>query len=290
MKKIAFVTSKEDPLLIRDDQLAIAPLKKLGFSVEPLVWDNDFNDINSFDGLIFRSCWNYHQKYEQFLKWMADLKEYKGRIFNPLDMSLWNLNKKYLLDLSQLGASVPKTEWISKETVLATNDLKTILDRINSDQVVIKPAVSLNGNDTYLESSQEISKIEVLLKKLPKDRDILIQEFIPEIKTAGEISLIFFNNEFSHAIRKTPSANEFRIHSEYGGQRAPVNPNLDLIKQAQDILKMVNKPLLFSRVDVVETAKGAMLIELEIIDPMLFLGYADGAPNRFAEAIANAFE
>ncbi len=286
MMKLAFVTSTEDPTLIRDDQLAAAPLESLGFAIEPLIWDQDDGEVERFDALIFRSCWNYHRKHDQFLVWMNRLRTCRVPIFNPIELNLWNLNKKYLLELEKKGAPIPKTEWIRKGTQLNTDMVKTILCRIASDRVVIKPAVSLNGHDTYL--LQDLEKIVEILKQLSIDRDVIIQEFIPEIWTSGETSLIFFNNEFSHAVRKMPSPNEFRIHSEYGGSRMSIEPHPDLIHQAQAILEMVEAPLLFSRVDLVERDKSAALIELEIIDPMLFLEYSNKAPIRFANAIAKS--
>lgn len=185
MKKIAFITSEEDPLLIADDQLAIAPLRELGYFVEPVIWDGDQGHLNSFDAFIFRSCWNCHRKHDQFVEWLTNLNKLDVPILNNLDINLWNINKKYLLDLAQKGVRIPRTKWLSKDTVLNSETLTLILKEIDSKKVVIKPAISLNGHDTYLESSDDIKQIEIILKSLPQDHDILIQEFIPEIKTSG---------------------------------------------------------------------------------------------------------
>jgi len=290
MKKIAFITSEDDPNLSKDDQLAIQPLFQLGYQVFPLIWDNPLESAEIFDALIFRSCWNYHRKFSQFLSWVEQLKRLNIPILNPVDISLWNLDKKYLLELENKGILIPQTYSISRAAPLNEQTIKSILKKIDASHLVIKPSVSLNGHDTYLLPSHDEQAIIKALNSLPAEHDILVQEFIPEIKSSEEISLIFFNNKFSHAIRKTPSQQEFRIHSEYGGSRSPFQPDLALIQQGEKILETVGQRLLFSRVDVIENKNGAVLIELEIIDPMLFLGYSPQAPQRFAEEIANSLK
>lgn len=285
MKKLAFITSEEDPNLINDDQLAIGPLEKLGYLVAPLVWDHN-SQIDGFDALIFRSCWNYHRKFEQFAKWVTKLKTHNLPVLNSINVSIWNLNKKYLLELAEKGIPIPRTAWFPKGTSSQSNDIKEKIKNLASDRLVIRPAVSLNGHDTYLVSLSDTQKFEEVWNSLPADRDILVQEFIPEIQTAGETSLVFFNGEFSHAIRKTAADHEFRIHSEYGGKRFSVSPHADLVAQAKRVIDSVGEPLLFARVDLVDRPQGPVLIELELVDPMLFLGFSEGAPERFAQAIA----
>lgn len=290
MKKIAFITSEDDPNLSKDDQLAIEPLHKLGYQVFPLIWDNPLDNVGVFDALIFRSCWNYHRKYSHFVRWVEQLKRLDIPIFNPVDISLWNLDKKYLIELKKKNILIPQTYLIHRATKIDADTIKSIHEKISASHLVIKPSVSLNGHDTYLLPSQDDQAIINTLRSLPAEHDILIQEFIPDIKSSGEISLIYFNNEFSHAIRKTPAQQEFRIHSEYGGSRSAFQPDSVLIQQGKKILETVGQTLLFSRVDVIETQNGAVLIELEIIDPMLFLGYSSQAPQRFAEAVVEALK
>lgn len=287
MKRLAFITSEEDPILIQDDQLAIEPLQKNGYQVKPLVWDHSAEKMEQFDALIFRSCWNYHQKFETFVNWLQKVKDSQIPVFNPIDISKWNLNKKYLLELAQKGVLIPKTLWFTKGTSFKSADVSSKLENLTGDQIVIRPATSLSGYDTYLVSRSDNEKIEKIWQSMPSDRDIIVQEYIPEITTEGETSLMFFNGEFSHAIRKTPAPNEFRIHAEHGGKRFAVKPSLELISEAKEILAAIENPLLFARVDVIHRPQGAVLIELEIIDPMLFLGYSEGAPERFARAIVD---
>jgi len=288
MRKIAFITSEDDPTLIKDDQLVFAPLKERGYTAFPHIWDHGHTGLETCDAIVFRSCWNYHRKYEQFLSWIEKLKNFKVPVINPIAVNLWNLNKHYLIELADKGTTIPTTKFIEKGTALNMLELRVLIDAIGAPQVVIKPAVSLNGQDTYLVAANDLSQINKIMAELLPTRDMLVQEFVPEIKTSGEVSLIFFNKKYSHAIRKTPAAHEFRIHHEYGGQRASYTPSKELIQQATDIVNLVEGPLVSCRVDVVETPQGAKLIELEIIDPMLFLALGEGAPDRFAQALVDA--
>ncbi len=286
MKRIAFITSEQDPLLISDDRLAIEPVMQLGLSVEPFVWDNGVAGIGEFDAIIFRSCWNYHRKFEKFVSWILQVKDLNVPTFNSIPVSLWNLHKKYLLDLANAGVAIPRTELILKDS--HSEDLRTKLVAVKSEQVIIKPAISLNGEDTYLCDAQDIARIGRLTESLLSERDVLIQEYIPEVQTFGEISLLFFNKKYSHSVRKTPAANEFRIHTEYGGSRMPFSPGQDLIDSAAKILDLVSESLLFARVDFIVSTRGPLLVELELVDPMLYLACDTAAAGRFAENIAES--
>ncbi len=276
MKKIAFITSSEDPHLIPDDQLLIGPLRAVGYIVSPLVWDEDKKE--EFDGYVFRSCWNYHRKFEEFKAWLSDLEKIKKPFINPIPVSRWNLDKKYLLELQKKGAPVPETQ-----VVLKGEHIKDI--RVNAPKLVIKPAVSLSGHETYLVDATETEKIKSLIQSISSERDVLIQAYVPEIKIHGEISLIFIDGQFTHALRKSPAPDEFRVHLEYGGKNLTIDPSPELIKTAEDVIKLVETPLQFARVDLVETDHGAKLIELEIIDPMLFFGHSEKSISAFVQMV-----
>ncbi len=284
MRKIGFVTSEVDPELIADDRLAIPFLNQYGFSVDPVVWDSPSIQIADFDLLIFRSCWNYHRKYPEFLTFLDRVKKSQVPVYNPIETIQWNLNKKHILEFDGKIA-VPRTKWIENRRFFAEDVLEKTLSEWNVNQLVVKPAVSLSGHDTYLIDRLDFAKINLIIRELLKERDVLIQEYIPEIKTEGEISLIFFNRAFSHAIRKVPAKNEFRIHQEYGGERFPIEASTESISYGKKLLEHVSGKLLYARVDIVETKSGPVLIELEVTDPMLFLGNSDLAAKRFADAI-----
>ncbi len=281
MKRIAFITSSEDPQLTSDDRLTIPAFEKMGISVAPLVWDqpHEFN----FDAYVFRSCWNYHRKYNEFSMWLRSLENLKAPIMNSLASAHWNIDKIYLLELSKKGAPVPRTTILS-----ASNTNEEILESIKSfnSDIVIKPTVSLNGHDTFHMTPAQIPDSIMHVQNLLKATSVIIQDYIPEVKTVGEISLMFIEGKFSHAIRKLAAPGEFRIHSEYGGTRESFEPSLDIIEAAGQIVAMYPEDLLSVRVDFIETASGPQLVELEILDPMLFFQFSKDAIDRFVTAVS----
>lgn len=288
MKRIGFVTSVDDPTLINDDNLAVPFLEYLGISMTPVVWDHWLShDFSDYDALIFRSCWNYHRKYEEFQQFLTSLKRLKIPILNPLAVIEWNLNKKHILELGH-KVLVPKTRWFKTGSPFVKSDLTSLVSEWRVEQLVLKPAVSLNGQDTYLVKADDWNTIERIVVDLLKQRDVLIQEYIPEIKISGEISLVYFNKKFSHAVRKVPAENEFRVHSEYGGTREAVTASSAALNYGQSVLSQIEQDILYARVDLVESGRGPILIELELTDPMLYLATEPTAARNFAQAIDDA--
>lgn len=284
MKRIGLITSVDDPELCRDDRLILTHLRDRDIDAIPFVWDTDQN-FDDFDAFVFRSCWNYHRKFEEFKLWLDRLEKSGKKVLNSVADSRWNLHKKYLLTLKDIGIPVPDTELIKMESPYNLEDL---LARILSDKIVVKPAISLNGLETTLREREDLTAIKKDLAIILRDRDALLQEFIPEIKD-GEISLIYLHGKFSHAIRKIPAPLEFRVHSEYGGTRVPFHPDEKLIKEVQKIIDL--KPdLLFSRVDIALVKSSWKLIEWEIIDPMLYLEASPGSAKKFADAILKGIQ
>ncbi len=286
MKQIGMVTCELFPQLITDDLLAIPHLAQRSINTNVVIWDEThISKIKNFDALIFRSCWNYHEKYQQFLDFLSQVESLKIPVFNSIEAIRWNLNKKHIIEFEG-HVSVPKTHFLQAGQMFSQQILKMFLRDWPSNYVVVKPAVSLNGYDTYLIEVAEFKKIESTVQAILKTRDVLIQEYIPEIKTSGEVSLVYFNKKFSHAVRKRAAHGEFRIHAEYGGTREKLNPSAETLKYGDEVLKLVKDDLLYARVDLVESKDGPKLIELEITDPMLYLQNNDQAPKTWANAIA----
>lgn len=279
MKKIALITSTSDPELCRDDRLVLTPLLTLGIEAKPFIWDQDEN-FEDYDAFIFRSCWNYHRKFDAFLAWLDRLEKSGKKVLNPVSDSRWNLHKKYLFTLKEQGIPIPETVLIPKNS---SYSLESILSKMEAKKIVVKPAISLSGLETTLRNCDEVTQIQKDLDIILKDRDAFLQEFLPEIHN-GEISLTYLNGEFSHANRKVPADKEFRVHKEYGGKNLPFTPENKLLGEIQKLISLRPK-LLFSRVDIALKGDSWKLIEWEIIDPMLYLGDTPGAPERFARAI-----
>ena len=291
MKKIGFLTSEIHPELIDDDLVVLPFLRDRDIEAKPVVWDRATDlQLKQFDGFVFRSCWNYHVKFPEYKIFLNRLRGLGIPCHNPLDVVVWNLNKSHIIEFEKLNFNgqipVPKTKYYQTGRSISETDIET---RSTNDFLVVKPAVSLNGFETYLLPTENIKKIVDTVNRLLQDRDVLIQDYVPEIKSTGEVSLIYFNGKFSHAIRKLAAPGEFRIHQEHGGTRQPMQPSQQAIEFGDAILKQVKQKLLYARVDYVESKNGPLMIELEVTDPMLFLLADSQAPARFADAINEVF-
>jgi glutathione synthase/RimK-type ligase-like ATP-grasp enzyme len=275
MKRVVFATYSEDPEINSDDALAAHELKQFGVEAIARPWDTDSHP----DGapIIVRSCWNYHRKPAAFRSWIDRL----NAVWNPPRTLAWNMDKRYLLELEKRGCPIAPTTVVER-----TTPLEDILENQGWCEAVVKPVISASAWQTFpvtLDSATAAqSKFEATLTHGP----VLVQEFVPGIRTAGEHSLIFFDGEFSHAVLKQPAAGDFRVQNEYGGSMIPVPVADWIVEQAAAALSMAPDQCLYARVDVVVIDRAVIVMELELIEPLLFLALDPAAPTRFAQAIA----
>lgn len=282
--RVAFSTCRSVPLLSRDDQLVIGPLQEHGLEVVPWIWDDPAPppDLNA---VVHRSCWDYHEKTGAFLAWLDVLAASGLPSFNSPSLTAWNLDKRYLIDLAARGAAIPETIWLARGERV---DLAALLRDRELDEVVIKPQISLSAFATFRASRADVVSAQTQLDALLAERAMMVQAFLPDITESGELSFVFFGGEHSHTVRKVPRAGDFRVQQDHGGSRALVTATPAQIAEAARVLAAAQEPLLFARIDMVETARGLVLMELEAIDPELFLALDPAAPQQFADSIARA--
>ena len=151
---------------------------------------------------------------------------------------------------------------------------------------MVKPAISASGYRTY---SMPTAAAAQPIDEAAAHGDFLLQPFMREIQQGGEASMIYFNHEFSHAVMKRPGESEFRVQKEYGGHEVPWDPPREVIETGKSILSKVGSTVLYARVDGVISNGEFLLMELELVEPDLFLTKGDGAGERFAENLVNAW-
>ncbi len=281
-KKITFVTCSTKPDFANDDLPVVDLLRSKGIKVLPLPWDVDFNNWSSFDLVVIRSCWNYHLHPEKFVQWLDQMESQKVRLCNSVKTVRWNLHKGYLQELEQKGIPLPETIWLKKG---CDASLSRLMEEKNWEKTVIKPAISATAFNTFLVSQAEASQQQLKFDEQLQRADMLVQRFIPEVQQEGEWSLIFFDKKFSHAVIKRPKAKDFRVQNDFGGTAELAFPPPFALAQAQKILSLIDEPLLYTRVDGVISNNQFLLMELELIKPMLFLEDSRNAFKKFAEAI-----
>ncbi|ABF42870.1 conserved hypothetical protein [Candidatus Koribacter versatilis Ellin345] len=281
MKSIAWVTYKALNDIAPDDRIAAEAVRRPGVRVEPLVWDDPAVDWSAYDAVVIRSCWDYQYTPEKFVAWLDALERSSARVFNPLPVVRWNHDKKYLRDLEQRGVEIAPTYWCERATVPRIQD---VLSSRGWQKAVVKPTISGTSMNTWTVTLSDSDDHDAELASLLAKRDMMIQEFMPEILD-GEWSLAFFGGEFSHAAVKRAKPGDFRVQDEHGGTWAQEPCSPELIVQARRVLQCVDEDLLYARVDGVVRGGRFVLMELEVIEPMLYLGGNVAAAEMFAEKL-----
>jgi glutathione synthase/RimK-type ligase-like ATP-grasp enzyme len=282
MPHVAFATYQGEPGITADDASTADALRRAGVAVTPVVWDAPGIDWSGFDVVVIRSTWDYHLKPDRFTRWVRTLASAGPILWNPPGPVLWNLNKHYLLDLAARGVGVVPTEYL---TAVGRTSLRTVLARRGWDQAVVKPAVAAGSHGAWRTSLDAAEADQDRLSGQLVTGDVLIQSYLPEVVSAGEWSLTFFGQEYSHAVLKRPAGGDFRVQEHLGGTTVPAEPGRHLVEQARRVVAAVGQPLLYARVDGVERDGRFLLMELEINEPSLFLELGKGAGQQFADAI-----
>ena len=283
MSRIAFLTMDSLEGFVSYDYLVRDILQQRGLRVDEVSWRDPRADWDQYELVVIRSPWDYQQSCSQFLDVLARIDASRASLQNPLKVVRWNVEKTYLRDLQDSGVTIVPTAWLQSPRVA---DLMNLFQQLKADQVVVKPFIGAGATDTFwlnVDSSPELlQSIEVLYQ----GRLALAQPFIENVLSYGEISLTFFGGEYSHTVLKTPKSGDFRVQEEHGGIIQPIDPDPEVIAFARRSLAAVQSDLLYARVDLVflENQQPAIM-ELELIEPSLYLSYDDKSPQRFADAI-----
>ncbi|MEZ0072386.1 RimK family alpha-L-glutamate ligase [Planotetraspora sp. GP83] len=276
--KVAYVTSA-DPVTRFDNEREIALAAWLGAGIEgtPVVWDDPRVDWASFDAAVVRSAWNYIDRRDDFVAW-AHRVETVTRLFNPASVIATNTDKTYL---RELGVPIVPTHWA--EPGAGEGAVKELPVW---DEYVVKPTISAGARDTVRTADREIAEAHAA-KLLDAGRAVMVQPYIEAVEHEGELSLLYFGGQFSHAVRRHPMLSGTEITAE--NQASLRDPDDDQFAVAELVLSKVPENLLYARVDLVRMPDGEpVLMELELTEPYLFLRYELDAPNLFARALADS--
>lgn len=247
--RVAVATSEDFPGLDRDD----APLlEAFGDDAAPAVWSDPTVDWSSYDAVLIRSVWDYFLRHEEFMAWVDSVPV---PMWNPAGVVRWNSEKGYLRELADAGVETIPTAWEGE---------------VPWEDAIVKPTIA--GGSLGLRRAKRGDRIE------PGQ---MAQPFLPEIAD-GEVSLIFFDGELSHAIRKTPAEGDIRVQPEHGGTVTVAQPTDEQLAIGKRVLDAAGRDLLYARVDIVAEN---LLIELEAIEPRFFFAFA---PPQAAGNLAQA--
>ena len=279
---VALATCAALPGLASDDRHLLAALRALGVAAEPAVWEDELYDWAGLRLCVIRSAWDYAYRRPAFVAWSRRVAAVTT-LWNPAPIVEWNTHKRYLVDLAVRG--VPAVPTVVLPAGSATR-LADVLREHEWEEVILKAAVAQTGRHLLRVRSTDRARGQAHLDRLLPHEDMLVQPFLDAVVGAGEISLVFIDGAFSHAVRKRPAAGDFRVHDDYGGSVVAVEPAVAERAVAELAIAAAGTPLLYARVDLVPGPGGPVVMELELVEPDLFLGCAPGAANRLARAIA----
>lgn len=280
--RLGIVTCDKCPTLIPGEKPLIPLLQPAGIHATPVIWNDPRVDWSAYDALLVRSIWDYHLHADAFLAWLSRLESLRLPVWNPVEVLRWNHHKFYLRDLGQRGVTIAPTLFFRRGE-------KHALELIQSagwSDVVIKPAISASGYRTHAFSMTSVQGSQHV-EEAVSHGDFLVQPFLSGIRDKGEISMIFLRGKYSHAVLKKPRAGEFRVQAEHGGHEVAYAPEPAIIRAGETILEKTRMPLIYARVDGLVEGSQFVLMELELIEPDLFLETAPGSVNRLAEEFVN---
>jgi hypothetical protein len=277
--EITLATCRTKPGLTASDRFLAEALERRGATVQVCPWDAIIpGEISG--RVCLRSTWDYHLRSGEFLGWVADFDGHRGALWNPPALVQWNADKLYLRELERSGIAIPATIWIDPH---ARPDLESLLTARGWPQGVLKPRVSATAHGTHLVSASD--RLGDAEWETLAPGGALLQQFLPEIRTAGEVSLVFLAGRLSHAARKLPGQGDFRVQSDFGGSAIRIRPSPSLRRFGDRVMACVGSPWLYARVDLVETIAGPVLMELELIEPDLFFNLAPPSADLLATAL-----
>ena len=289
MTRVAFVTYREKPRMTADDSKMYKPLGDSGMKLFGAPWDDLTVRWQDFDVIVVRSTWDYHLRISEFLDWLRLMDEAGMPLWNPPQLITWNTEKTYLRVLAQQGIPVVPTAWLQRGQ---TANLPELLEQRGWAEAIIKPTISASAYKLWRVNQRqaESNSYQSRLNKMLSTNSLMVQPLIPEVVSKGEWSLIFFRHwsgdiDFSHAVLKRPARDEIRVQEEFGGIITPQQPPNHVIEGAFRALEAIQGEWLYVRVDGVDVDNRFMLMELELIEPALYLGATPQAPQRFADAI-----
>ena len=286
MKKIAYLSSTvtlsnsqtrrsdayEHDLMI--DALS-RPFADHGMSLHEVAWNDPGAVWSDYDGALIGSTWDYWDHQDEFLKTLAAI-ETTTPLFNPAALVSWNSHKGYLRDLEAKGARLIPTLWIDQ----VTPDLaKQAFEQLGSEDLVFKRQVGAGA-----EGQHRLKRGEPV-PDMP--HAMMVQPFLAMIQTEGEISFIYIDGRFCHALIKSAADGDYRIQSTYGGSEKAITPSTDDLAAAQAIVDTLDEPPLYARIDMLRGEDGGLLLmEMELIEPYLYPIEGPELGPRLAKALS----
>ncbi len=275
--RIALVSCERPQERDEDADFLVPALRRRGVEVELPAWSAAAVDWSGYDLVKLSTPWDYHERPDEFGAWLRAVAV-ASNLQNPLATVEWNLDKRYLRELDAAGVATIPTIWSQPG---AEDAAVAELERVGWATIVIKPAIDLNAMNLVRVPADLAARMLASF-----NRPVLVQPYLETIESAGELSLVYIAGKLSHALRKLPARGDFRIQPLYGGTHARVEPSAEQVEAAARAVALAPGDPLYARVDLIaDAADRPLVVELELIEPALYLDVHPPAAVALADAM-----
>jgi hypothetical protein len=287
--RIALATSSDLPDWEKDDTPFFAALESRGVELSHPAWSEP-RDWSQFDACLVRTTWDYQESSDAFLLWVEEVSS-QSRLLNPASVIRWNIQKSYLRELETAGARCVPTEWFEAGTRC---DLSTTLRERGWERGFIKPVIGANARETYrfAVGTPELETAQREVERLLETESLMLQPYLDTVERQGEVSVVYFDGDFSHGVRKIPKTGDYRVQDDWGAHDEPWAPSESERAEARALLEYTHElcspdePLLYARLDFLFMPDGSLAVnEVELIEPSLFFRHDERAADRLARAL-----
>jgi len=269
--------------VLHEDKLLEDSLISLGYKVTRTNWDDSSFDWSKTKTAIFRSTWDYFDRYSEFDKWLKTTSKLTHFI-NPIELIEWNIDKHYLIDLEKKGVRIPASYFIEKGD---ERTLAQVISELKWDEFILKPVVSGGGRHTYRFKKEKYNELETIFEELLKNESLMLQEFQQQITTKGEVAFMVFGGKFSHAVLKKAKEGDFRVQDDFGGSIYPYKASKEEISFVEKAFNAVSPAPIYARIDVLWNNENDLCLgEIELIEPELWFRMHTESALNCAKAIA----
>jgi hypothetical protein len=284
---VALVTCSEWPKLNHSDNFLLRALVARDIDACPCAWNDPTVDWSRPLVSVIRSPWDYYRQPTDFLEWAQHVSQFHT-LWNPAPLLQWSTHKRYLRSLEERGIPIIPTLWCAQGSSV---NLVQVMRERGWPEVVLKPAVSGNGYGTIsIKEETAPTEGQLYLDHMLSLQDMLIQPFFSSVLSRGERSIIVIDGRVTHAVLRAPIrgvAHSSGCDAAELPENSLITPLKEEVQLARKIVDLLPTPTLFARIDLVNNEEGRLhLMEVELVDPRLWLEWVPEAVERFADAIA----
>ncbi len=269
--------------VLTEDRLIAEALEAKGLKVYRTSWDDAAFDWATTRVALFRTTWDYFHRAKEFSAWL-DRVQHRTQLINPIETIRWNMDKHYLQDLADKGVPIVPTVFIE---VGEYRSLQEIVKATGWPRLILKPAISGGARHTYKMTGDEVAAHESVFRQLIAAEAMLLQPFMDLVESRGEVSHMVFGGRYSHSVLKRAKAGDFRVQDDFGGSVSDYQASPEEIAFAENVVAQCDAMPVYARVDVMwDNNARPVLVELEMIEPELWMRKQPQSARLFADAVA----